>query len=213
MNDSCTPLVVDAQPHQERDLLDTIIEKFTPDNSTQELELCRGRAKTPYTELFSYGNDLLAGVNAAHKGRIANVTETGYTVYDVLASGDHRLLFRSSKDSAFKTTSESAYIYDDQGKLTKVLEHAASPKFETIRKSSLTPGGWQEEQWNRYGTQFNKMPTITGQTEFSAQADGRVLRVIRTTDTPMGAVPIGRPTIEMHTIYDAEGRSITFKRQ
>jgi hypothetical protein len=185
---------------------------LAPDTSSQELELCRGRAKTPYAELVAYGDDLTVGHIAAHKERFVNVTDTGYTVYDVLDSGEHRLLFRSSKDSTFKTTSASAYKYDDQGKLTDVLEHSSSPKFETIRKNSLTPDGWQEEQWNRYGTQFNKMPTISGQTEFRGQADGSVLRIIRSKDTPMGAAPVGRPTIEVHTKYDAEGRSMTLKR-
>ncbi len=141
-----------------------------------------------------------------------NVTENGYTMYDVLPSGDHRLLFRAGKDSAFQTTSESAYKYDDQGKLTQVLEQSASPKFEIIRKNSLTANGWQEEQWNRYGTEFNKMPTITGQIEFKAQSDGTVLRIIKTTDTPLGAAPIGRPIVEIHTIYDAEGRTKTLKQ-
>lgn len=212
MNDSCTPLVVDAPPRQERNLLETIIEKFTPDNSAQELELCRGRAKTPHAELVAYRNDLTGGGFAALGAARMHLGDSGYTAYDTNASGHERLLFRSNKDSAFNTKSESAYKYDDQGKLTVVLEHSSSPKFETIRKTSLTASGWQEERWNRYGTQFNKMPTITGQTEFKGQADGSVLRVTRTADTSLGAAPIFRPTIELHTVYDLKGGSMTLKR-
>lgn len=212
MNDSCTQLAMDARP-QERGLVDSIIDKFVPDKSAQEVELCQSRNKTPYKELNEYTSGLARKAQSGESDVYIDLQIDGHTMYDINKSGNNRLLYRTTSSDAYKTTSETAYKYDDGGKLTEVLEHSSSPKFETMRKTSLTPNGWREEQWNRYGTQFNKMPTITGQTEFSAQADGSVLRVIRTTDTPMGAVPIGRPTIEMHTIYDAEGRSITFKRQ
>lgn len=210
MNDSCTPLLMDAQPAKERSLLPTFLEKFIPDRSAQDLEICRNRAKTPLAQLVEYGN-VLTG-SSEHNDAMMHVTDSGYTLYDTNSEGHDRLLFRTSKDSTFNTISQSAYKYDDQGKLTEVLEHSSSPRFETIRKSSLTPEGWLEEQWNRYGTQFNKMATITGQTEFKAQADGSVLRIVRTTDTPLGAAPILRPTVEMHTIYDAKGKTMILKR-
>lgn len=210
MNETCTPLLMEAQPAREQNLLSAITEKFLPDNSEQMLDLCRSRAATPYAELVLYGNELTG--SSLHNDALMHVTDNGYTLYDTNSLGNERLLFRTSKDSTFNTKSESAYKYDEQGKLTEVLEHSISPKFETIRKNTVTPTGWKEEQWNRYGTQFNKMPTVIGQTEFKAQDDGSVLRIIRTTDTPMGAVPIGRPMIEVHTVYDVEGRSLLVKR-
>ena len=212
MNDSCTPDVLDAHPVQDHSLLGTIIEKLTPDQSGQKVDLCQAREKTPYRELLNYGDDLTHSMSTAHKDVQMNVTANCYTVFDTNTDGNHRLLFRTSSDATFKTSAESAYVYDDAGKLTEVLERSSSPKFEVVRKSSLTADGWREEQWNRYGTQFNKMPTTIGQTEFQAQADGSVMRINRTTETPMGAAPIGRATIELRTIYDAEGRVMILKR-
>ncbi len=58
MNDSCTPLLMDAQPAKERSLLPSFLEKFVPDSSEQDLEICRNRAKTPLAQLVEYGNVL-----------------------------------------------------------------------------------------------------------------------------------------------------------
>jgi hypothetical protein len=214
MNDSCTQIALDVgvAESQERSLLDSIFEKFTPDQTSQKIDLCRARENTPYSEIVLYSNDLKMSMNTGTRLVQMNLTEHGHTIFDKNALGNNRLLLRTNTDATFGTVSEAAYKYDADGKLIEVIEHSSSTKFEVMRRHTLTPVGWKEEQWNRYGTQFNKMPTIIGQTDFRAEHDGSVLRITRTLDTPLGAAPINRRSVETHTTYDSQGRVVIVKQ-
>lgn len=208
MNDSCIALISDSRVAQEqqRSLLDSIFERITPDQTSQKMELCRARENTPYRDIVLYGNELQMSISTGTPSLQMNLTEHGHTIFDKSALGNNRLLMRSHSDSTFDTKAETAYKYNPEGILVEVIEHSSSSKFEFVRKHTLTPIGWKEEQWNRYGSQFNKMPVSMGHSEFQAQPDGTVLKIARSLDTPLGAVPINRPTIETYTIHDVDGR-------
>lgn len=209
MNDVCTQVMSDARPVQ-KDLLDKIFDTLRPDHSAQDLELCQERMKTPFSELQAYESGLKRAQGKSGNSVEMSFTDHGHTLHNCNAGGNDRLLFRSSSESTFDSSAKSAYIYSADGRLTQVIEHYSSPKFEVIRKSTETPLGWKEEQWNRYGTKFNKQPTKTGRTEFKGQSDGSVVRVSHITEPFFGN--LGSKEAEIHTIYDAKGRVMTLKR-
>lgn len=211
MNDVCTQVMIDAHPAQDH-LLDKIFDTLRPDHSAQGLELCQEREKTPFSKLRAYENGLKRAQGRTGNSVSMTYSDHGYTLHNHDAAGNDRLLFRASSETTFDSSAKSAYIYSADGRLTQVIEHYASAKFEVVRKSTATPLGWKEEQWNRYGTMFNKQPVTTGQVEFKAQPDGSVARVSHIAEPTFGNLPIAQSTVEIHTIYDAKGRVMTLKR-
>lgn len=211
MNDVCTQVMNDAHPAHEH-LLDKIFDAIRPDHSAQDLELCEEREKTPFSDLRSYENGLKRAQGRAGNSVTMSYSDHGYTLHNHDATGNDRLLFRASSESTFDSSAKSAYIYSADGRLTQVIEHYVSPKFEVVRKTSETSLGWKEEQWNRWGTKFNKQPTTTGQIEFKAQPDGSVVRISQIAEPTFGNLPIAQSKVEIHTIYDAKGRVMVLKR-